>query len=126
MLPENLDKYDPQTGEGSVAVEFAGTAVSSSSSYGKLDAAGYAKRASDLVKANPNLQFAEGAHRGYFSIEFKRDELNAQYWSVKDNNVKDSPAFELASFNVKKGAKKLTRPINGGQIPSSGATKASA
>lgn len=107
-------------------MEFAGTAVSSSSSYGNLTSAGYKKRASDLIKANPNLQFAEGKHRGYFDIEFKRDELNARYWSIKDNDVKDSPAFLLASFNVKKGAKKVTRPINGGQTPSSGAIRTSA
>jgi len=61
----------------------------------------------------------------HFSFS-QRDELNAKFWGIRDNNVKDSPAFELANFNVKKGAKRLTRPINGGNPPAAGAIKASA
>ena len=55
---------DPSTGAGSVAVEFAGSAVSSPSSYGsKLNATQYKAVASALVNSNPALQYAEGQVR---------------------------------------------------------------
>ena len=55
---------DPSTGAGSVAVEFAGSAVSSPSSYGsRLNATQYKAVASTLVSSNPALQYAEGQVR---------------------------------------------------------------
>jgi len=73
-----MAQYNEETGEGSVAVEFGGSAVSSGSSYGKLTPEGYTARASALVKGNKNLQYADGDKRGYFEIEFKVNSFEAR------------------------------------------------
>ncbi|GAC76823.1 hypothetical protein PANT_22c00227 [Moesziomyces antarcticus T-34] len=123
----NTTAYDPTTGEGSIAVEFAGTAVSSPSSYGaNLTQEKYLKRAQDLVTVNRNLQWAEGGTRGYFEIEFSKDECNAQFYGYINNTNPNAPEQLIAQFNVKKGANKLTRPINYGITPSSGALQSQA
>ena len=56
----------PETGSGAVGVEFAGSAVSSPSSYGHLNDTTYVKVAAALTGSNPSLQYAEGQLRGYF------------------------------------------------------------
>ncbi|PWN43876.1 hypothetical protein IE81DRAFT_311641 [Ceraceosorus guamensis] len=119
--PYHEQIYDPVTGKGAIAVEFAGTAVSSSSSYGSLSKAGYADRAQKLTQANKNLQFAEGEHRGYFTLHITPKATTAKYWAINDNNNGASPETLLATFEVKKGANKLTRPINGGRNSTAGA-----
>jgi alkaline phosphatase D len=116
------DLYDPSTGKGSIAVEFAGTAVSSLSSYGaNLTTEEYLEKAERHVKQNPNLAWAEGDHRGYFILDIKHDQLDAHFYGMVNNRVSDSPQILLSSFNVKRGANKLTRPINGGNKAVSGA-----
>jgi alkaline phosphatase D len=119
------DLYDPKTGHGSIAVEFAGTAVSSPSSYGaKLTPEQYIAKATSLVRHNRNLAYAEGGHRGYFSLDIRKNELDAYFWGIKNNTMPNSEQILLATFNVKKGANKLTRPINGGKAPAGGAIQA--
>ncbi|EPQ32001.1 uncharacterized protein PFL1_00199 [Pseudozyma flocculosa PF-1] len=118
----NTSAYDPESGRGSIAVEFAGTAVSSPSSYGqKLTPAQYTAAAAKLVSINPALKFADGQYRGYFELEVTKREANAYFYGIVNNTMPNSDEIVLASFNVKKGANKLTRPINGGQAPKGGA-----
>lgn len=80
---DNRTGYDMSTGDGAFGVEFAGTAVSSPSSYGYNATANgpypvgyYTKISQGLVgnkTINQELQWAEGATRGYcrsFSLPF--------------------------------------------------------
>lgn len=121
----NSSAYNPTTGEGSIAVEFAGTAVSSPSSYGaNLTQDQYTKNSQKLVSINRNLQWAEGAHRGYFEIEFTKNDCNAQFYGYTNNSLPNSEELLVAQFNVKKGANKLSRPINYGIAPNSGSLQA--
>ena len=53
-------KYDSATGEGSVGVEFAGTAVTSSGFGGTINSA--SAQAAKLVRDNSELQWNEGEH----------------------------------------------------------------
>lgn len=123
----NSTAYNPVTGDGSIAVEFAGTAVSSPSSYGaNLTQAKYLENAKKLVSINRNLQWAEGATRGYFELEFTKTECNAQFYGYLNNSLPDAEEMLIAQFNVQKGANKLTRPINYGITPSSGSLQAQA
>lgn len=119
------DLYDPETGSGSFAVEFAGTAVSSPSSYGQnLNSAKYQAMAKNLVEINRNLAFAEGGLRGYFSLDIRQDELDAYFWGIVNNTMPNSDQILLAQFNVKKGANKLTQPINDGKKAKGGVIQA--
>lgn len=123
----NNTAYNPATGDGSIGVEFAGTAVSSPSSYGaNLTAERYTANAKKLVTINRNLQWAEGAHRGYFEIEFSKTDCNAKFYGYVNNTNPNSEELLVAQFNVKRGANKLTRPINYGITPNSGFLQAQA
>lgn len=119
----DTEAYDPKTGQGALGVEFAGTAVTSPSSYGKLSKKEYQSKAESYVKTNRNLQFAEGAHRGYFDLALSQNEAVASFWGIANNNVSDSSQELLASFHVARGANRLTRPINGGKEAKSGAVQ---
>jgi len=122
LLPDDLPKYDQATGKGSSFVEFAGTAVSSSSSYGRnLTQAAYDMHSRALVNANKNLAFAEGAKRGYFELTVTKKKVSAEYLAVDNVFDPNSGVTSLATFEVKDKANRLTRPLNGGKPPASGA-----
>lgn len=70
--------YDSKTGEGSVGVEFAGTAVSSSGQSGPILAAREKARA--LVEAHEVLQWQEGYYRGYYVLQVRKEGVTAQYF----------------------------------------------
>ena len=70
---DNQTDYDAASGYGSLGVEFAGSAVSSPSSFGygpTFDAKRYVGIAKQLVDATPSLQFSEGELRGYFELTY--------------------------------------------------------
>jgi alkaline phosphatase D len=117
--------YDPKTGRGAIGVEFAGTAVSSPSSYGKNKTqAFYQAAAEKLVTINRNLQFAEGATRGYFTLKVTPGHAEAQFFGFEDITKEQQEQKLLATFHVAKGQNRLTRPINGGRAASSGSLQA--
>ncbi|KAK4141138.1 alkaline phosphatase [Dichotomopilus funicola] len=106
--------YNSETGEGSVGVEFAGTAVTSSGQKGPILSARAA--AQKLVEANEELQWQEGYYRGYYILDVKPDGLTAQYFgspSVATQNAWDLP---LANFTVAAGKNHLNRPVAGGNV----------
>ncbi|KAB5528007.1 PhoD-like phosphatase-domain-containing protein [Coniochaeta sp. 2T2.1] len=106
--------YDSATGAGSIGVELAGTAVSSSGNTGNIvKARGDAQK---LVEANPMLQWQDGYYRGYFLVKVTPEKIDAQYHgspSVATRNPYDLP---LANFTVRAGENKLARPVAGGQV----------
>ncbi|KAI1661461.1 PhoD-like phosphatase-domain-containing protein [Daldinia decipiens] len=106
--------YDSTTGEGSVGVEFAGTAVSSTGFSG-LIAPGRTE-AEYRVGNNSVLQWQDGYYRGYFLLSVTPDKLDARYYgspSVASRNVWDLP---LANFTVLAGENRLARPVGGGSV----------
>jgi alkaline phosphatase D len=70
--------YDQTTGAGSVGVEFAGTAVSSSGQKGTIAATN--KVSQGLVKDNKELQWSEGRYRGYYELQISPAEIVANYY----------------------------------------------
>ena len=80
LLSQSRDEmpYDQVTGAGSIGVEFAGTAVSSSGyakniTYGNIEAAG-------LIRDNAELQWTEGYYRGYYELQISPSEITANYF----------------------------------------------
>ncbi|PIL24183.1 hypothetical protein GSI_13936 [Ganoderma sinense ZZ0214-1] len=126
--PNQTVTYNPLTGEGAIGVEFAGTAVSSTSSFGAgISPANADKISTVLVGANTDLQWSEGSYRGFFTLTLDPHQANATYWAMR--NVSASAqlrhvhegnanlgAFPSATFNVKAGANKLSRPVAGGSV----------
>lgn len=121
----DTDIYDPSTGRGALAVEFGGTAVSSPPSFGRnLTSEAYNKAAQRLVTVNRPLHYAETQYRGYYTLELSSKRATATYWATPNLTTEGHDAFALATFEVEAGQNKLSRPINGGKKPTSGAIQA--
>ncbi|KAI9817509.1 MAG: hypothetical protein M1827_001119 [Pycnora praestabilis] len=117
--------YDPVTGNGSIGVEFAGTAVSSPSPYGQNITIAKANNASAaLIAANSELQWSELYYRGYFELRIDAGAVNASYFGTPTIVNRNPDEILLASFQVLDGANKISRdPTPGGGIAETGALK---
>ncbi|KAI1345190.1 PhoD-like phosphatase-domain-containing protein [Xylariaceae sp. FL0016] len=106
--------YDPDTGAGSIGVEFAGTAVSSTGVQASI--ADARTQAEQRVGNNTELQWQDGYYRGYFLLSVTPDKVEARYYgspSVASRNPWDLP---LANFTVLSGENKIARPVAGGVV----------
>ncbi|KAK4186812.1 putative Phosphodiesterase/Alkaline phosphatase D [Podospora australis] len=106
--------YNQATGAGSIGVEFAGTAVSSSGRAGPISAANTA--ASNQIKNNQVLQWQEGYYRGYFLLSVQKDKVVSQFFGSPTVATRNSWELPLANFTVVSGENKLARPVAGGKV----------
>ncbi|KAH8107538.1 PhoD-like phosphatase-domain-containing protein [Phellopilus nigrolimitatus] len=116
-IPNDTTTYNSLTGRGAIGVEFAGTAVSSPSSFGQ----GIAPLAADvisqqLVQLNPDLQWSEGSYRGFFTLEVSTHNVTATYYAMRNISSPNTDGFASAKFVVKSGQNKLARPVAGGSV----------
>ncbi|KAI0362353.1 hypothetical protein OH77DRAFT_1432931 [Trametes cingulata] len=100
--PNDTITYDPLTGAGAIGVEFAGTAVSSTSTFG----AGISPRAADeisrrYVQENDDLQWSEGSYRGFFTLTLNTTTATATYYAMRNVSSANLDAFASAIFVVK-------------------------
>jgi alkaline phosphatase D len=70
--------YTAETGQGSLGVEFAVTAVTSDG-YGELNNTHSNSQSRDLIRDNPALHWAEGYYRGYLELSVQADRVNALF-----------------------------------------------
>lgn len=102
--------YDPMTGNGSIGVEFGGTAVSSPSPRGQNITIEAAQNQSTLlVEANRELQWSEIYYRGYFELHFTKEEVTANYFGMPTIITRNPGEISLANFTVQSGANRLQR-----------------
>ncbi|KAL0071527.1 hypothetical protein AAF712_001384, partial [Marasmius tenuissimus] len=115
--PNDSTTYNPVTGEGAIGVEFAGTAVTSSSSFGKIPPAAADVISRDLVDGdtNLNLQWSAGFYRGFFTLTIDTESIKATYYAMRNISYPNLDAFVSAHFVVQAGANKLQRPVAGGE-----------
>ncbi|KAF2968150.1 hypothetical protein GQX73_g5429 [Xylaria multiplex] len=109
-------EYNPETGDGSIGVEFAGTAVSSTGQNSPILPA--RTQSQYRVGNNSQLQWQDGYYRGYIFLSVKQDSVEARFYgspSVASRNSWDLP---LANFTVVSGENKLARPVAGGSVES--------
>ncbi|KAG6911478.1 hypothetical protein DXG01_014552 [Tephrocybe rancida] len=113
----NDTSYDPATGKGAIGVEFAGTAVTSSSPFGDNIAPAPADALSTrLVRANAELQWSEGSFRGFFVLSIDSQTLNATFYGMRNISFANLDGFSTAQFTVKNGQNRLSRPVAGGTV----------
>jgi alkaline phosphatase D len=105
--PNNPDAaaggYDPVTGEGSRAVEFVGTSVSSP---GLNDPNG--STAAFLRSVNPHFKYIDFTRRGYMLLDVTRDRVVCEWWFV-DTVASISNVQTLGvAFETRHGSNRLT------------------
>lgn len=106
--------YNPATGEGSIGVEFAGTAVSSPSPAGANTSIAVGNLASQrLISDNQELQWSELYYRGYFELSITPQETKAQYFGLPTLLTTNGYEISLANFSVKSGENRLSRAAGG-------------
>lgn len=112
-------KYDSSTGDGSIGVEFAGSAVTSPCPYGANISLATANNYSHIItSANEELQWQDLYYRGYFELHFSHDEVQAHFFGLPTVKARNSWEIPIANFTVKSGANKLQRPVGGGVVES--------
>jgi len=110
------EDYDPSTGNGSIGVEFAGTAVSSPSPAGQNISIANANIASrSLIGANEELQWSELYYRGYYELHVSKQQVKAQYYGLPTIVTRNPGEISLANFTVQAGANRLQR-FNGSVV----------
>lgn len=77
--------YEQSTGAGSIGVEFAGTAVSSSGFGKTIESANAESRG--LVRDNRELQWSEGYYRGYYELQVSPERIEASYFGEFTSRV---------------------------------------
>ena len=104
------ENYNPSTGDGSIGVEFAGTAVSSPSPYGQnISIARTVNASQSLVGANQELQWSELYYRGYYELQISQQKVDAHYFGLPTIVNRNPNEISLANFTVMAGANKLQR-----------------
>lgn len=111
--------YNPETGEGSVAVEFATQSVTSANFDENLDpalAAGLELQinnpfpSGDLAGVNPNphMKYVDLDRHGYFLLDVTPEKVQADFYYVPILEQSDEEFFD-AGFYSMKGANHLTQ-----------------
>lgn len=77
--------YDPVTGQGSIGVEFAGTAVSSTGGSGKGTIATRDVTSQQYVANNTALQWQDGYYRGYFHLSVSKERVEACFYGMPES-----------------------------------------
>ena len=118
-----------------MGVEFAGTAVTSSSAFGADISPQDADPISQfLVEINDQLQWSEGSYRGFFTLTLNPKSAVATYFAMRNVSTPNLDGFASATFVVNAGAcyytlfthlcadhqflgaNKLSRPVAGGVV----------
>lgn len=111
--------YNKSTGEGSIGVEFAGSAVTSPCPYGANITIAAANNASTwLQNNNDELQWQDLYYRGYFELHFTHDKVDANFFGTPTTVTRNGWEIPLANFTVIAGENKLQRPVGGGVVES--------
>ncbi|KAI0322193.1 hypothetical protein OF83DRAFT_1094906, partial [Amylostereum chailletii] len=117
MLFNGPFSYDPVTGKNALGVEFAGTAVTSSSPLGADVSPAVADEASkSFVTVNNQLQWSEASYRGFFTLTVNPSEVMATYYAMNNISNPNLDGFASAQFVVRGGENKLRRPVAGGKV----------
>jgi alkaline phosphatase D len=85
ILPPRTSRYNPVTGEGAIGVEFAGTAVTSGSSFGTgIQPAAADVISKEVLATNTDLQWSEGSFRGFYTLTIDTESVTATYYAMRN------------------------------------------
>ena len=103
----NAWAFDLADATGPIGVEFAGQSVSS---YGfeRRYNGDAARVAADFMAANPNLKWMDASQRGYFTLDIRRDRIEAEYVFVPATGGRSAAATGTRTLTAEHGARKLS------------------
>lgn len=102
-VTQNPSTYNPQTGEGSVAIEWVATSVTSSNldeTFPDLDPNVIINLAKSL---NPHAKFVDVTNHGYMLLDVKTDSTQADWYWMNDILSNESDEYQQNSWYVKNG-----------------------
>lgn len=100
--PNNLLAYNPLSGEGSIAVEFVTTSVTSPG----LEALAAVQ---DVIRTqNPHIKYVDLALRGYTLLDITPARCLCEYWSVDTIAARSSGQTFETAFQTLAGANRLS------------------
>ncbi|KAG9104106.1 hypothetical protein FRC06_005410 [Ceratobasidium sp. 370] len=114
--PNDTATYKPETGQGAIGVEFAGTAVASVPFFGNRNTAQANRKSKEFVDGTPDLHWSEGALPGFFTLSLTEKAAIAKYYAMKNVRSANTDGFLSAEFQVAAGANRLTRPVANGSV----------
>ncbi len=103
--------YNPATGDGSLAVEFVGTSVSSPG----IDSDTSGEIAESLKPANPHFKYINLNRRGYMLVDVNPDRAVSEWWYVDTVAAPSNIETFAAAFEVRAGTNRLQASV---QTPS--------
>lgn len=104
LTPDPFDTYDPDTGAGSLAVEFVCTSVTSPAT-GQTEAL-----LNTILEQNPHMQWTDLAHRGFLLLDLSAERCQGAWFhmeTVFDPN--DGREFFARAYSTQAGANHLVR-----------------
>jgi alkaline phosphatase D len=96
--PNNPGTYDPDTGMGSMGVEFVTTSVTSPDSDGDPAA---------VQSQNPHMKYVELASRGYVLLDITSARMQAEWWYVDDIQSRNDAERFATAWQVRAGENHL-------------------
>ena len=102
----NAWAFDLADDAGAIGVEFAGQSVSSYGFERRFNGDA-ARIASDFMAANPNLKWMDASQRGYFTLDIRKDRIEAEYVFVPAISGRSATATGTTSMTVEHGARQL-------------------
>ena len=91
--PFDPNSYNPETGEGALAVEFVTPAVSSPSPISPQEKAEQTAR--DLVASHPHIKYVDLFQRGYMVLDINRSSVTNSWYHL--DTVLSRPGKEYLS-----------------------------
>ena len=103
----NAGGYNPITGEGSLAVEFVGTSVSSPG----IDTDTSGAVAASLKPANPHFKYINLNRRGYLLMDLTPERAVGEWWYVDTVEAHSNIETFAIAFETRSGANRLTASV---------------
>ena len=105
--PWEASTYDPETGRGSLAVEYVTLAISAPGGYSRAPEG--APEAQDQILADsPHIKFVELVHRGYFVLDVTRERAQADWFFVATVTERTDEQRFVKGFYTASGENHLT------------------
>lgn len=102
--PFDAAAYDPDTGRGSLAVEFVTPSVTSPF---MTDRAAAEARAAEGIENHPHMRFIDLFHKGYVLLDATAERLQAEYWHADTIEARDPGQSLAAVYTTASGANHL-------------------